>query len=751
MREEWELEEVGIDWLHIRNIWSAVSRRKWAILSFAVVVSLLTAVLVYAMTPMYGATALVHIESRQANIVSIEELYGVDTRDQNYYNTQAEILSSRPIAAKVIEVVGAPPAVEPSLIDSLAFFLRSLVPFKAPEPPGGSLDFDQYEADIDNYLEGLWIERIRDTQLVNVGYTSQDPRQAAAYANAHAAAYIENIVDSRLSVTESALSWMGKRVEELRQNLRDSESELQAFREQEKLIDVEGFQALPTQEVNDLSTRLVNARRTLAGTNIAYLQVYGNDSAAIESVPAVLENSAAQQFRTIQALTEQEIAKLGKTYGPKHPEMIAAQSKLAEATQNLEVQHRDIAGGIRAEFLAAQAEVAALEVDLSSARQQYQEVTRKGSSLASLQQKVDTNRELYELFYRRMNETAQTGDLKSANASVVQSAVVPRHPFKPNKTRALILAFVLSLLAGIGAAFLLEQLNSKIRNSADVEDKLGLPLLGMVPLLTGKASKQAELALFDDTERGFGEAIRTIRTGISLSNLDKPGKIILVTSSVGFEGKSTVAMNLALAFAQGERVLLLDADMRRPSVARNLNLDPSQPGLSELLAHQAGIEDCVTFLEEYKLHVLKTGQIPPDPLRLLSSGDLSKLFKVLRDTYDRVIIDGPPTLPVSDSSVLSTHADSLVYVIKSDATSVSQVKNGLRQLQRFNAPMITTPARNSARRATDYFAGVVVNQVNVLKAESFGDYGYYGGYSEDEKFKSGGKKRRRKPRTEPGL
>ena len=729
MHEEWELDDDGVDW---RQLWNTVSRRKWAILSLAFVVTLLTALVVYAMTPVYSATALVHIQPNQANIVSIEEVYGVDTRRLDYYDTEVEILKSRPVAAKVIDALGAPPEVSPFGILKFNFDWRSLLPFKSPEPPGGSIDVDPREADIEDYLDGLYIDLVRRTQLVEVTYVSADPRLAAAYANAHAAAYIESILDARLSVTQSASNWMGKRVEELRKILQDSEAQLQAFREQEKVIDVQGYQALSTLEINDLSTRLVNARRRLSGTKIAYLQVYGNESGAIESVPAVLDNTAVQQFRAIQALAEQQVAELGKRYGPKHPKMIAAQSELAEATQNLEGQQRDVAGGIRAEYLAAQDEVAALEAELSGAKQQYQAVTRKGSDLAGLQREVDTNRELYELFYNRMRETAQTGDLESVNARVVEPAVVPRYPFKPDKKRAVVLAFLLSLLAGIGAALLLEQLNNTIRNAADVEDKIGMPLLGMVPLLTGKARKQAELALLDDAEKRFGEAIRTIRTGISLSDLGNPHKIILVTSSVGSEGKSTVAMNLALAFAQNERVLLLDADMRHPSVARNLNLDRSQPGLSELLAQQAGINSCITFLEESKLEVLATGLIPPDPQQLLSSDALSKLMKVLRNTYDRVIIDSPPILPVSDAAVLSRHADSLVYVIKSDATSIHQVKSGLGQLQRFNAPI----------------TGVVVNQLDVRKAKRFSDSGYYGGYYEKDESDSGRIERTRKPWTE---
>ncbi len=729
MQAERELENDSIDW---QRVWIVVRRRRWALLSLAFVATVLTALIVFIMTPIYSATALVLIESRQANIVSIEEIYGVDIGNKNYYNTQAEILKSRPIAAKVIDTMGAPPEIAPFGIPGTGFDWRSLLPFTASEPPGGSVDFDPREADIDNYLENLSITSVAGTQLVEVGYASADPRQAAAYANAHAAAYIESILDARLAVTQSATSWMSKRVEELRKNLQNSEAELQAFREQEKLIDVEGYQALPSLEINDLTARLVNARRRLSATRIAYQQVYGNESGPIASVPAVLGNSAVQQFRAIQARAEQRVAELGKRYGPKHPKMIAAQSELAEATQNLEAQQRDVTGGIRAEYFAAQAEVAALEADLASAKQQYQQVSRKGSDLASLQTEVETNRQLYELFYTRMRETAQTDDLKSVNARVVQPATAPRFPSAPNKERAIILALVLSLLAGAGAVLLLEKLNDTVRNSADIEDKIGLPLLGVVPLLTGRSGQQAELALLDNTKKSFGEAIRTIRTGISLSSLDNPHKIILVTSSVGLEGKSTVAMNLALAFAQVERVLLLDADMRRPSVAHNLNLDHSQPGLSELLANQADIKDCVKHLEEYKLDVLKTGLIPPHPLEVLSSDAVSRLMKVLRDTYDRVIIDGPPILPVSDSTVLSTHADSLVYVIKSHSTSIHQIKNGLSQLQRFNAPI----------------TGVVVNQLNVRDAERPSDYAHYGGYYDYAESDTGSRKLSRKP--QPG-
>jgi len=711
--DEWEDNE-GLDLLHL---WAVIYRRKWSILTLAFVASLLTALVVSAMTPIYQATAIVHIQSEQANIVSIEEVYGIDSRRDDYYNTQAEILKSRTIAGKVVDAHGAAPRAAPPLPSVLPDFdWRSLLPFKPPEPPGGPVNLDPREGQITAYLSGLTIEPIQRTQLVRVRYESPDPRRAATYANAHADAYLESILDARLSVTQSASSWMAKRVEELRSNLQESEERLQAFREQERLMDAQGIQALPTLQINDLSARLVDARRRLSSARIAYLQVYGEGSGSIESVPAVLENAAVQQFRQVQAQAEQKVAELAKRYGPKHPKMIAAQSELAESTDNLESQQRVVSGGIRAEYLAGQSEVRALEEELDAAKQQYQEVSRKGAGLAELQREVDTNRQLYELFYSRMRETAQTGDLESVNARVVQAAVVPTVPISPRKKAAVMMALAFSLAAGIGAAFLLEQLSNTIRSSSDVEEKLGLPLLGSVPMLGSKASKRAATALFAEQEKRFGEAIRTIRTGLSLSDLDNPHKVILVTSSIVDEGKSTVAMNLALAFAKVERVLLVDADMRRPSIARELKLERSTPGLPELLANKANLNKCITFRDDYNLEILKTGMIPPDPLELLSPGSLSRVMNTLRKTYDRIIIDSPPVLPLSDAAVLSTHADSIVYVVKFDSTSTQQIKAGLQQLRRHHARV----------------AGIALNQVDVRKAEKYGDlsYGDYYEYSE---------------------
>ena len=276
---------------------------------------------------------------------------------------------------------------------------------------------------------------------------------------------------------------------------------------------------------------------------------------------------------------------------------------------------------------------------------------------------------------------------------------------------------LLTLLLGVGAAFLLASLDATIKSSADVEEKLKRPLLGIVPLLKDEALRAVSTLSQNDEAKDvdprFAEAIRTIRTAISLDSLDKPHKIILITSSIGDEGKSIVALNLATAFARTEKTLLLDADMRRPSVRKMLGLPRDAPGLSELLANHARLIECVIRTSVENLDAISTGFIPPDPLELLSSARMAMALKVLANHYSRVIIDCPPILPVSDAALLSKYADAVLFLIKSDATSVPQIRNGLGLLERIDAPI----------------TGIVLTQLDTRKAEKYGDYGYAGYYA----------------------
>jgi succinoglycan biosynthesis transport protein ExoP len=723
----------AVDRIDLRHYWNIVNPRKWSILGLTVAVGLLTTLVVFAMTPIYRASATLLIESQAANVVSIAEVYGLDTRNQDYLATQIAIMGGRPIAEAVVDSLGLaeqpefrpehrPPAMDLDWRSWLPlgmqkFDWRSWLPFDMQKKTDPSPQNERERA-IDVYLDKLSIEPVRETQLVRVRFDSADPNLAARVADAHAKAYIASTLDARADATKSAAEWLAARVDSLRKDLQASEARLQAYREQEQIVDVSGLKTLPAAEISNLSSRLLEVRQELASAQIAYLQV--TPAAAqgenLLGVPALLADEGMRRAREAQATAQRTVAELEKRYGPSSPKLIAAQSELAQADKNLNNQAQNVIEGIRKRYEAAKSQEAAIEAALNRAGQQYQKVGRKESKLETLQREVDTNRQLYDLFFKRLSETSATGDLATARANIVAPAVVPRTPAKPQKLLIVSIAALLTLLFGVGVAFLLASLDNTVKSSKDVEEKLKRPLLGMVPLLRGRALRAVRTIGKSDetreTDPRFAEAMRTIRTAISLDNLDKPHKIILVTSTVGSEGKSILALNLAIAFALAERTLLIDADMRRPAVGKMLGLARDAPGLSEVLINNAQLPDCVIGTGVKGLEVISTGFIPPDPLHLLSSSRMASALKVLTHRYARIVIDCPPILPVSDAALLSKHADCVLYVVKSDATAVPQINNGLGLLERVNAPIM----------------GIVLTQFDVRKADKYSDYGYGGDY-----------------------
>src|SRR3989440_2571206 len=720
--EDWETGD-EIDW---RYYWSIINRRKWSIIGLALAVGLLTTLVVFAMTPIYRASTTLLIESQAPNVVSIQEVYGLDTRSQDYLATQIEIMGGRPIAETVVDRLGLieQPAFRPERGRPLTDLgWQSWLPGmqKKARPSQQS----ERERAVDAYLDKLSIEPVRNTQLVRVEFESPDPRLAARVAEAHAKAYIESMLEARAEATRSATEWMATRVESLRKELQASEASLQAYREQEQIVDVTGLKALPAAEISNLSSRLLEVRQTLASAKIAYLQLTPVDGRGenLLGVPALLADEGMRRAQASQATAQQAMAELEKRYGSSHPKMIAAQSELAQATENLNSQAHSVTEGIRKRYEAAKSEEAAIVAALSRAGQQYQQVGRKESKLESLQRAVDTNRQVYDLFLKRLSETSATGDLATARARIVEPAMVPRVPARPNKVRIVSIAVLLTLLFGVGVAFLLASLDNTVKSARDVEEKLKRPLLGIEPLLRSQALLAAStLGKSDETRETdprFAEVMRTIRTAISLDSLDKPHKIILVTSSIGSEGKSIFALNLAVAFGRAEKTLLLDGDLRRPAVGRMLGLPRDAPGLSELLTSSSRLPECVNGTAVKDLDAISTGFIPPDPLQLLSSARMANALKVLGHSYARIIIDCAPILPVSDAAVLSKYADCVLYVVKSDATKVPQIKSGLGLLERVNAPIL----------------GIVLTQFDVRKAEKYGDYDY-GGYYEPDAAKS---------------
>ncbi len=708
------------DEIDLRQYWLTLMRHKWGIVGFSLLVTLLTALVVFSLEPIYRATATLLIESKQAKVVSIEEMYGLDSSGNEYYQTQFEILKSRKLAEIVVRQYDLDRHPEFNREPALNFNWRELagqfMPDLAPVEPS---DARRFQGKVDAFMARLTIEPVRKTQLVSISFDAYSPEFAAKIANAVGEAYINSNLEGKLEQTLKASGWLNERMGGLKGKLQESEAILQQFREQEQIVGDRGGLEIASAELDLVASKLADSRRERLDLESRYQQIQniGNmqlDGAAerYERIPAVLSHPVVQSYKQSLLKVEQKKSELSQRYGPKHPSMIAVDAELVSARRALNQQIISVVKGIENQYRVALSNERSLDASLSRTKEQMQEIKRKEYRLRQLELEALTSRKLYDTFFTRLNETAATGDLSTAIARNVDPAVPPNAAAKPKKRLIIALSLVLSLMVGVLCALLLEALNNTIRSTGDVQEKLAQAMLGLLPKLQSKEVKGSYRHYIEDGKSGFSEAVRTIRTGLVLSALDNPHKVIAVTSTVPGEGKTTCSLSLAYSLGQMERVLLIDADMRRPSIGKLFQFGPRAPGLSNLVAGTSTLEECIHTLTAEGIDVISAGTIPPNPLELLSSARFRAVLEDLEGRYDRIVIDTAPCQAVSDALVLAGRVGSMVYVIKADSTPSVQIKAGLRRLAEVNAPVV----------------GVVLNAVDMAKASRYYGEGYSGYY-----------------------
>mgnify|MGYP002651532969 FL=1 len=713
------------DEIDLLKLWNSLWRRKWSILSLVLAVMMVAALAVLVVTPIYRAAATLLIEQKAAKVVSIEQVYGLDGMGNEYLQTQFELLKSRALAERVVRQLNLTthpefdPRQQPEPLIDLSW-LRSALNFHKVVPvtlPGDLEDEEAlseaeiFDEVVKQFMRATAVSQQGKSQLVTISVEMADPRTAALAANALANGFIESQLEATMEMSATATNWMNSRLGELRARLKEAEDRLQSFREAENLVDIDGVSTIVAGELSLTADRMIDARRQRAEAESQYRQVQAMRSGGWErlaTIPAVLGHPLIQQFKADEAKAKAKVEELSRRYGARHPAMEGARSELNAASASLRGQVEQIVAGIERNYQLAVANENSLRSSFNANKAQIQQISAKEFRLRELQREVEANRALYDTFMTRLKETSATADLDTANARIVDPAVVPSEPVKPKKTLIVLIAGLLALFAGVGLTLLLDALNNTFKSTEEIEGKLNIPVLGILPLL--KKKERSEIAhLFQEGQnKPFCEAIRTIRTGVVLSAMDNAHKVIVITSSIPGEGKSTLSANLAFALGQVEKVLLIDADLRRPTLAKNFDFPVGTPGLANLIANTAKLEDCLR--EVNGISMLCAGTVPPNPLELLSSQRFAKAMEYLKSKYDRIIIDSPPTQAVSDAMVLSTFADALIYVIKSDSTAIPLVEKGVGQLLQNNAPV----------------TGIVLNQVDVKKAQK---YGYsYGGY-----------------------
>jgi capsular exopolysaccharide synthesis family protein len=462
-----------------------------------------------------------------------------------------------------------------------------------------------------------------------------------------------------------------------------------------------------------MQSRLIEASTRRAEVEATFKIIKdASNAGSLSSQPAVLNSAQVSDAKRAASDAARRLADVSQRYGREHPKFLQAESDSKSANENLQRQIELVVGGINHEYERALSTEKTLRSALGSARGSVQSINRGEFELGKYEREVDSNRQIYDMFMKRAKETNVAGDLQTTVARVVDAAAVPAQPIKPKKMLIVAVALFMGLLLGAMMALLLDVLDNTLKSTDDIETRLKQPLLTVLPLLGKKESLRTSSGhlVTDQPNSLYSEAIRTARTGVLLSSVDLTSRVVVVTSSVPGEGKTTFSSNLALAHAFTQKTLLIDADMRRPSIAKAHGLDANAPGLSELVAGTATLAECLQAVPGTKLVVLSSGAIPPNPLELLHSERFAHTLKDLAAAFEMIVIDSPPVELVSDALVLASQASGVIFVTKAQSTPLPMVRKALQRL----------------RRADGHIMGVVLNALDFDKAEKY--YGEYSGY-----------------------
>ncbi len=752
----WETEESSAQFPLLEYLQILWFRRK-LILVITLFVTVIGYIQVNEIKNIYSATSTMMVRLPETRVVDIESVLN----RQNSYGggeteAEVEVLRSRVLAAKVIarlNLVNHPefnPALqepEESLFDFLHYLdPRSWIPasWKAAlkealgmETERVALPSSPQEREQEQesqlvstatsiFLGKLKVEQLEYTNVINVTFSSLDPKLAARIANEIPEAYIVDELEARFEATEKANSWLTEQLADLETKVVESERAVEIYRDEYSLAADTGTSILDTQ-MSELNSQLIIARAELAEVDARLAQLrrlLEGGGQGVETASEVLSSTLVQQLRAQEALALSRLSELSVEFGPRHPRMLQVQAELAEIRQRMQSEIERIATGLQHEAEFARTRVNSLENSLHVTQGQTSEQNKEAIQLRALQREAAANRTLYETFLNRFKETSSTQGLDSSDARVISQAEVPGGASYPNRGNMMASYFLLGLLGACGLVLALQLLNPGMTSPEQVQQLLGEYVIGLIPLISGKVLTHDYV--LEKPNSAVVEAINSLKFSLALSDPDHPVKTVQVTSSVPEEGKSSLAISLArVVAASGKKVILVDGDLRRPSVGWKLGLGDKHKGLSDLVvAADANLAEFILRDDKGGVDYLPTGTAQfANATDIFSSHRMKTILEQLKSRYDLVVIDTPPVMAVADARIIGRQVDKTIFVVKWDKTPRKVARTAMDLL----------------RQAQVDIAGVVLQQVDLNRYSriGYGDSGYYYHYRRYGKYYSG--------------
>jgi len=657
------------------------------------------------------------LDRENANILPFQ---GTDSYDammdlDNYIETQSKILTSETLALQTIRtgVLTGQPQFQNSDPSSEALATGSLANQKRPPELGA-------------FLGSLTVKRVPNSRLMDISFEATSPELAAQVVNAHIRNFIDQNRRSHYDATTAATTWLTDQLDELKIKVKNSEDARLDYERKNQIWELDDKQSLTTQRLSEISRQLIEAQGERMRKQSLFEFAKAGDA---DLVPQIRDSATVQDLLHKRGELNVQYTEAINQYGPNFPKVLRLQSQLKEIDQSLDREKRAVVVRLGSEYHEAQQREALLVRTLDQQKAEANLMSGRMVQYNILKRDAEADKALYDGLLTKLKEAGISAALQSSNIRVVDPAMIPSFPSRPAKARNVALAFLVGLVGGIGLAILREYMDNTVKTPDDIETLARLPSLAVVPefedsngngrrrktlseALGNGHSRQVELVAQHLPKSQMSEAFRALRTALLLSQAGHPPQVILVTSALPREGKTTAAANLAVTLAQlGDRTLLIDADLRKPGIGRLLNMNGGKhAGLSSYLAGVSSL-DLVTVQHPSiaNLSAIPTGPLPPNPADLLSSHRLADAITQLRAKFKFIVIDTPPVMAATDAVILSVKADGVVLIVRSGETP-KEAFTRTRDL------LVSVKCR---------LLGVVLNAVNSSAPDYYYSYRYY--------------------------